>query len=34
MEADVEGLIGAGRHERAADRLELAQRLSPENAGR
>ena len=27
MEADVEGLIGAGRYERSGERLELPQRL-------
>src|SRR5690349_7599397 len=27
MEADVEGLIGAGRHERTGDRLKLPQRV-------
>jgi hypothetical protein len=28
METDVDGLIGAGRHERTADRPNLPQRLS------
>jgi hypothetical protein len=30
MEADVEGLIGAGRHERSADRLNYRTRLFAE----